>query len=213
MPVCTKAVIYDLDGTIADTQWIHAEIEVQLLAEFGITKSSEELSLRFAGVSLQETFRAIFNESRVPCPDFDALSERKMAMLHARSREFRPMPGIIKQTAMLRRRDMPLAVASASRLITIELVLNTLHIRHRFKAVASTKEVARGKPSPDVFLLAAERLGINPKNCTVIGDGAADILGAKAAGMRCIALWRHSPRKLPAELVVTDLREIPDSFF
>lgn len=212
-------VIYDLDGTVADTQGMHGDIEVQLLKEFGITHvSSEELTMRFAGVSLQETFRAVFAEARkhrpdLEYPDLDALSERKRQMLHARWREIKPMPGILRQTEMLRRRGIPLGVASASRLVTIELVLNTLDIRNRFKVIASTKEVERGKPAPDVFLLAAERLGVAPHNCLVIGDGAADILGAKAAGMRCIALWKHAPRLLPAEMIVSDIREIPDQFF
>lgn len=211
----TLAVIFDLDGTVADTQWIHADIEVELLAEYGILKCSEELTVRFSGVSLQETFRAIFAEACVLCPDLDEMSERKMRMLHARASEFRPMPGILELTESLMRRRIPLAIASASRLVTIELVLESLKIRNRFRVITSTKEVDKdkGKPAPDVFLLAAKRLEVPPRNCVVIEDGVSGMMGAKAAGMRCIALWQHPRRQLPVNLVVTDIREIPNQFF
>lgn len=211
--VPTLGVIYDLDGTVADTQWIHEEIEVQLLKEYGIKKPPEELTVRFAGVSLQETFRVLFAEARKPCPDLDELSLRKMNILHSRAREFRAMPGIYEQTARLRQRGIPLAIASASRLVTIELVLEMLDLRDRFKVLASTKEVSAGKPAPDVFLLAAKRLDVPPANCLVIGDGVSDMMGARAAGMRRIAVWKHAPREIAANYVVKDLREIPEEFF
>ncbi len=211
-----KAVIYDLDGTVADTQRIHEDIELRLLAEHGIYMSPRELSIRFAGVSLQETFRAIFLQHRIEkskWPDFNHVSERKKLMLHARWPEFRLMPGILEQTRMLRAHGIKLAIASASRLETIELILTTLGIRDRFDSIASTKEVENGKPSPDVFLLAACRINTHAQDCLVIGDGVADILGARTAGMRSIALWKHPPRYLPAELVVSDLRDIPKWIF
>jgi HAD superfamily hydrolase (TIGR01509 family) len=107
----------------------------------------------------------------------------------------------------------PLAVASASELATIDLILGKLSLRDRFDAIASTEEVSRGKPAPDVFLLAAKRLGVAPEHCIVIEDAISGMTGAKAAGMRVIALWNHEPRELPADLVAKDLRDVPSEWF
>ena len=68
-----------------------------------------------------------------------------------------------------------------------------------------------GKPEPDVFLLAAERLGVAPQHCVVVEDGVSGMIGAKKAGMRCVALARHEGEgDYPADFVVSDLRQIID---
>ncbi|HEY4488307.1 MAG TPA: HAD family phosphatase [Candidatus Paceibacterota bacterium] len=206
------AVIFDMDGVVSDTQRIHARLESEILASYGITMSIEEITRRFSGVSLREQFQAVFRESSIPCPDLAAISKLKTARFAECSDEIVEIPGTRECVEMLHPR-MPLAIGSGSRLATIERVLGKLELRDRFRVITSAEEVERGKPAPDIFLLAAKRLGVEASRCTVIEDGISGMLAAKAAGMRCIALSNGYHTEYPADLVVSNLREVPLEYF
>jgi HAD superfamily hydrolase (TIGR01509 family) len=109
--------------------------------------------------------------------------------------------------ALLGARGVPIAVASSSPMSFIDQVLSELGVSDAFAARATGEEVPRGKPAPDVFLLAARRLGVAPERCTVIEDAVAGMTAARAAGMRCVALLHDPTRPLPADLAVRSLRE------
>jgi beta-phosphoglucomutase-like phosphatase (HAD superfamily) len=89
-------------------------------------------------------------------------------------------------------------------------VLNELQLAAWFPVRASSEEVAHGKPAPDVFLLAARRLGVDPSRCTVIEDGVAGMQAAARAGMRCVALVADRSRPVPADVRISTLRELLD---
>lgn len=206
------AIILDFDGVVLDSQWLHADIESKMLVEYNIFIPPDEISRRFAGMSLRDQFATLFTEVGRPSPYTKELSDRKAALFIERLHEADPIEGTFAFIEKNHGR-MPLAIASATRNETLELALNMHNIGDRFKAIASSREVKRGKPAPDVFLLAAERLGVAPKDCVVIEDGVNGMIGARAAKMRCIALDREGTRKYPADLIVRDLREVPDTFF
>lgn len=206
------AVIFDMDGVIADTQKIHSQIESEMLAGFGITITPEEITRRFSGRSLRDQFAELHSDLGRPYEHDPALSDRKAELFMARSQEYTPIDGTIARIESLYGLT-PLGVASASRPEVVSLVLSTIGIKQRFDALASSKEVARGKPAPDVFLLAAARLGVNPRDCIVVEDGVSGMIGARAAGMRCIALAVDGRTDFPADLVVRDLRDVPKEYF
>ncbi|MBP9757374.1 MAG: HAD family phosphatase [Candidatus Pacebacteria bacterium] len=206
-------VIFDMDGVIADTQKIHSSIESEMLAElFGISITPEEITSRFSGRSLRDQFAELHSDKGMPYTHDPALSDRKAELFMARSADYTPIEGTIARIESLYGRT-PLGVASASRPEVVRLVLNTIGVIRRFDALASSKEVERGKPAPDVFLLAAARLGVNPRDCIVVEDGVSGMIGAKAAGMQCVALVTDRNREYPADIVVTDLRDVPLSYF
>ncbi len=206
------AVIFDMDGVIADTQKIHSEIESLMLTEFGITIEPAEITRRFSGRSLRDQFAELHQERGMLYTHDPALSDRKAELFMARSHEYTPIEGTIAQIEALHGLT-PLGVASASRPEVVRLVLSTIGVQRRFDALASSREVERGKPAPDVFLLAAARLGVNPRDCIVVEDGVSGMLGARAAGMRCIALAVNGGTDYPADLVVRDLRDVPKEYF
>jgi beta-phosphoglucomutase-like phosphatase (HAD superfamily) len=206
------AFIFDMDSVIADTQKIHSRLESEMLAEHGIQISPEEITRRFSGRRLQEQYEEVFREAGLPCPYTHEVSEVKAARFMACKDEFCAIEGTVARIRWLHGKK-PLAVASASRPQVIDLVLNAVQVRHYFDALTSSREVERGKPAPDVFLLAAKRLGVPPESCTVVEDGISGMLGAKAAGMRCIALAHDGRTDYPADLVVRDLRDVPDEWF
>lgn len=214
MSESSAGVIFDMDGVIADTQHIHARVEAETLASYGLEIDPLEISRRFSGISGKDMFATLFAERNLPSPYCQEVSDRIFAQFCECASEFRGIGGTVTRIRELHGR-IPLAVASATRPQGIELILRTIGVFEHFTAIASSREVARGKPAPDVFLLAAGKIGIRPENCVVVEDGVAGMIAAKAAGMRCIALVRADmPRELPkVDLVTDDLRKVPIEFF
>ncbi len=204
----TRGVIFDMDGVIADTQRIHARIESAMLGTLGVAITPDEISRRFAGRSNKNMFAEVFGERGLESPYCEEISDKIFQQFCACSSEFVGIEGTIETIRALYG-EVPLAVASASRPVAIQLVLTTVGVRKYFSETASSREVKLGKPAPDVFLLAAKKLGVKPKNCTVIEDGVSGMLGARAAGMRCVALAPDGRTDFPADIVVKDLRNIP----
>lgn len=124
------------------------------------------------------------------------------------------IPGSVSLVRDIRAVSFPLGVASSSPMHFIEKVLHSLRIRDNFSALASSEEVAYGKPAPDVFLLCANRLGVLPRECVVIEDGIAGMEGAKRAGMKCIGLVPDRNKTgYPADLLVERLCELSPGLF
>ena len=203
-----KAIICDHDGVIADTQKLHAQIESDIFAEHGITIAPGEITRRFAGVSGKDMFPQVFSEAGKTPPDLEKISKVKWDRMMQREAEIEAIDGSCEFIRYVNGIGYSLAVASASRLEFLELSLQKLGIRDRFYAIASSREVPRGKPAPDVFLLAASRLGIEPKHCVVIEDGISGMIGAREAGMQVIALVEDMTREYPADLIVPSFWEI-----
>jgi beta-phosphoglucomutase len=103
-----------------------------------------------------------------------------------------------------------MAIASSTVIENIHLITGSLGIENYFEAIITGHDVTEGKPSPQVFLVAAQRLGADPKNCVVFEDAVAGVKAAKSAGMHCVAITSSNPREKLAEadLVVDSLAEV-----
>ena len=206
-----KAMIFDMDGVISDTQGIHAKTESELLKSYGIAMHADEITRRYAGVGDEEMFREIFRRAQKEIPEIKRLVEKKWRIMDELVRgNVKEIPGTREFIERLENLGLPLAVGSASRLAFMELVLAELGLRHRFCVIASAEEVEKGKPEPDLFLLVANRLSVEPENCVVIEDAVSGMIAAKRAKMQCIGLVRdQNEQNYPADLIVTDLRNVP----
>ncbi len=200
-----KAVIFDMDGVISDTQKIHSDRECRILQRYGVRMSPEEISAKYAGVGVKDFFTALLKDKN--CDINTLVKEKWTQMLNLKKGEITPIPGVIELIHELKQNNFKLAVASASIRDFIERVLTELNIKDKFDAITSTEDVKRGKPEPDVFLLAAEKLGVKPQNCTVIEDGISGMIAAKKAGMNCIGLINHEGN-YPADILVDSLRNL-----
>lgn len=201
-----KAVIFDMDGVISDTYHIHARAEMALLSRYGIAISEKELHRRFAGVSVEHVFRTLFSEHGVSV-DIDELVAEKRAAVLAAVHEIVEVPGAKELIAAMHGEGLKIAVASGSTHQYISIVLDALQLSSAFDAIVSNYDVPQGKPAPDIFLLAAQKLGVDPAECVVIEDGISGMVGARAAGMKCIALVKDDDA-YPAVLVVKSLAEL-----
>jgi beta-phosphoglucomutase family hydrolase len=203
-----KAVIFDMDGVISDTQPLHSKVEEALLREYGVRLPASEITARFAGYSDKQFYEEVFAEHGVtnvnPADAIREVWERKFA---AAKGNVKPIPGVENLVRSLKKRGMKLAVASASVPEFIRLVLSELGLEECFDAVTSSVEVEKGKPAPDIFLLAAKKLGVPPKECVVIEDGRNGMVAAKKAGMKCIGLVEKDG-DYPADLLIRNFSEL-----
>lgn len=199
-------IIFDMDGVLSDTQHLHALAESALLKQYGISLSPEEITRRFAGYSDHEFYGTVFREAG-KVVDLQKVAQEKWKPFLAQARgNVTAIPGAVETVHRLHRAGFKLGVASASIPEFIKIVVDELGIRDAMTTLTSGEEVTNGKPAPDVFLLAAQRLGSKPEECVVIEDGVNGMLAAQRAGMKCIGYVQAHLAALhpdyPATLVV-----------
>lgn len=190
-------VIFDLDGVLVSTDELHFRAWQQMADQEGIP-FDRQINERLRGVSRMESLEIILERSeREYTPqERAALAERKNATYRRLLQTLTPadlLPGALETVAELRRRGIKTAVASSSR--NTPAIMARLGLEGRFDAVADGSDITRSKPAPEVFLLAAERLGLPPADCLVVEDALAGIEGARRAGMAVFGIG--SPDKLP----------------
>ena len=206
--------IFDLDGTLVDTCALHERAWANLAHALGLPMS-RAFFLEHFGRRNEPIIAALHDRAQrsVPAPGrVHELAERKeeefRAMLAA---SFPAMPGGHALIRALRDGGWRLAVGSSAPPTNVEAHLRGLGCAELFDAVVTGACVTRGKPDPDVFLLAAERLGLQPAHCIVIEDAAPGIEAAHRAGMACVALCSegHTHAELSAaDLLVDSLGEL-----
>lgn len=180
----SRLVIFDCDGVLVDSEPIALAVLVEALEAAGVSMTTEEATNRFLGRSLK-SMSAILHDEYGLATD-DAFLEGMRTRLYARFRkELKPIRGIRDTVERL---DAAVCVASSSQPERIRLSLTVTGIINLFEPhIFSASMVARGKPAPDLFLLASAEMGFKPADCIVIEDSPAGIEAAKAAGMRVFA--------------------------
>lgn len=199
-------IIFDMDGVLSDTQHLHALAESALLKRYGIDIAPDEITRRFAGYSDHEFYSTVFREAGKLVNLDHVIPEKWGPFLEQAKGNIIAIPGAADTVHRLRAAGFKIGVASASIPEFIALVVDTLGLRQDFDSLTSGNEVKQGKPAPDVFLLAAERLRAKPEECLVIEDGVNGMVAAKRAGMKCIGFVRAHLASLhpeyPADVVV-----------
>lgn len=181
-----------MDGVIVDTEIYHFKAWKKLLHEEGIELTEEEFKRTF-GMRNAEIIRRFLGPD-VSAPVIQQLAGRKEEYFRQFIRDhIMPNPGAIGLIGHLYEAGFLQAIASSAPRQNIELVLSSLGIASFFMCIVSEEDVTSGKPDPQIFLIAANRLGVEPANCVVIEDSIAGVQAANAAGMRCIALASTNP--------------------
>jgi putative hydrolase of the HAD superfamily len=182
-----EAVIFDVDGLLVDTETCDYQAWRELHAAYGLELTLAEYA-RHAGLygTWDELYRALADRTGSTAGALHARREPRFREL-VRDR-LRPAPELGALLALLRRRGVRRGVASSSDADWVAYLLHGLGLERQFDAVATGHDVARRKPAPDVYLLAAERLGAAPARCVALEDSAHGIAAALAAGMRAVAI-------------------------
>ncbi|NEC70663.1 HAD family hydrolase [Streptomyces rochei] len=182
------SVIFDLDGTLVDSEPNYYEAGRQTLAEYGVDDFTWTDHEGYVGISTQETVADWKRRYGLRAPVEELLAVKNRHYLDLARTSARAYPEMRKFVELLAGEEVPLAVASGSSPEAIAAILARTGLDSLLPTVVSADEVARGKPAPDVFLEAARRLGADPADCVVLEDAAPGAAAAHAAGMRCIAI-------------------------
>jgi beta-phosphoglucomutase family hydrolase len=207
----TQSVLWDLDGTLIDSEQYHWLAWRDTMEAAGVPLTHEQFLKTFG----------LRNDAIVPQWLPDATEERVDRIAREKEELYRrlvrkgglePLPGARRWTEALAADGWLQAIASSAPRENVDAVLAVIGLADCFQAVVSAEDVTRGKPDPQVFLTAAARLGTAPAHCIVVEDAPAGIEGARRAGMRSIGVRRNgSP--LAADLAVTSLADLPGDAF
>jgi beta-phosphoglucomutase len=207
--MASSGVIFDLDGVLIDSYDAHFASWRALYGELGIEYSEEAFAADFGRTSRDILRRTLGNE--LSDERIAELDTHKESLFRAALCEnFPAMEGAVELLDVLSDAGFLLAVGSSGPPENIELVLDKLGRAQKFAAVVTGAEVTRGKPDPQVFKLAAERLALPPQRCAVVEDAVHGVEAARRAGMAVIALIGTATREelRHADMVVGNLREL-----
>ncbi|HEY90829.1 MAG TPA: HAD family phosphatase [Dehalococcoidia bacterium] len=209
-----RAVIWDMDGIIADTADFHMAAWQEIFRKRGVEFTEEDFRHTF-GQRNDITIRGVLGAD-VSREEIERIGNEKEADYRHRIRQnIAPLPGVISLLESLAGSGFRQAVASSAPFKNVRQILTSLDIESFFSSVISEKDVSEGKPSPQAFLLAAQRLGVNPACCVVIEDAVAGVAAARRGGMRCIAVTNTHPRERlgEADLIVDSLEKVGIAVF
>ena len=205
----SKAVIWDMDGVIADTGPFHFEAWQQVARVKGVPFTEADFRQTF-GKRNREIIAEKFGK-KLSSREMDSIAQRKEYIFRMiAGRSVIPFPGALHLLRSLNEAGWKMAVASSTTIENIELITQTLDIAGFFDAMVSDREVSRGKPDPEVFLVAAKKLKVEPGRCIVIENAVDGIKAAKKAKMKCIAVTTTNPpaRVAEADLIVDRLERV-----
>lgn len=203
------AIVFDVDGVLANSFRPHLESWLGLGKEYGIRITEESFPATFGRTS-REIIREMWGPN-LPETTVAEMDERKEVLYREIFRRDPPvMDGAVELIDSLLAAGFKLGVGSSAPPANVEISLDALKRKHAFSAIVTGDDVVRGKPDPQVYLLAAERLRVRPERCAVIEDAPAGVAAALAAGMKAIAITgTASVEELArAKLVVDSLRDL-----
>jgi len=180
-------IIFDCDGVLVDSEGLAAEVFSEVLAEQGISFSPEDCYRQFHGHTLDACFAWL--DRHFSLTTSEAFADRLAGATRERFRsDLRPVDGVLEVLELLLTKNIPFCVASNGEHKKINHSLSVTGLERYFPTQRrfSRDDVARGKPAPDLFILAAESVGVAPVFCTVIEDSESGFQAAQSAGMQLI---------------------------
>jgi HAD superfamily hydrolase (TIGR01509 family) len=204
-----EAVIFDMDGVLVDTEPINLQAQNQVLARHGVVLGDLEYA-SIVGLSSRAIYGWLIERFGLPAEPADMAAEYLVELRPLIDGGLQPGDGVVELIGQLTRAGVPLALASSSPRGAVDAVVAALGLSAAFEVVVCDEDVAHGKPAPDLFLLAARRLGTAPARCAVIEDSLHGMEAAGAAGMTAIGLRTRYNRelRLTAPHVIDSLAEL-----
>jgi len=204
-----EAVVWDLDGVIADTAAYHYRAWRDVFKKRGVTYTKAAF-MPYFGRRHDAIIRAVLGD-RLAQNELDAIAEEKQQDYRRRVADhIKGLPGAVSLIRSLYAHRIKQAIASSAVPQNIGIIIRRLGIADCFQAIVHGMEAKEGKPSPQIFLLAAEKLKVKPAGCLVIEDAIAGVAAAGRAGMKCLAVTNSHPMEAlrAADMVVDSLEKV-----
>jgi len=207
-----RAVLWDMDGTLVDSEEFHWISWREALANQGVAITREQFLSSF-GQRNDSVIPGWLGAATAP-ERIQTIGNAKEEVYRQliRERGITALPGVSYWLRWLHEQGWLQAIASSAPRPNVEVVLHALSASNAFETIVSADDVQRGKPDPEVYLTAAQRLGVSPARCIVVEDAAAGIAGASNAGMRSVGVSRNG-KPLAADIVVRSLDLLPADTF
>jgi HAD superfamily hydrolase (TIGR01549 family) len=207
-----RALVFDFDGLIVDSETVHANGVIELLAEDGVACTLEDIAHLYGGTG-GEIDRGWDELVQVwgNTPDFTTFESRLWERIDPRLAELEVRPGVTRLLAEARAHGWATVLATGRQPTRLDIALDRHDLREAFDVIVTSSEVANGKPEPDIFLAAAERAGVEPSACVVLEDSLPGARAALAAGMKVVVCPCELTQRLdfpPGAELVTSLDEL-----
>ena len=208
-----KAIIYDLDDLMVNSDPLHVQTDELLLEEHGhkFAELPKELRSGFIGMRVTDILKEIVKYLNLNV-DLDSLYQKRTEIfLKLVKEKLEAMPGLNESLELFKTNGFKIALASSGAKEYINLVLDKFNIKKIFDVIVSGDDVKSGKPHPETYLITSEKLGVKPKKCLVLEDSTKGIESAKSAGCKCIAIinpYTPTQDNSKADIVLNSLNEI-----
>jgi HAD superfamily hydrolase (TIGR01509 family) len=206
--VAVRAVIFDMDGVIVDSEPYSVQALIDILRLYGVEPTEDDLR-RSYGRRIRDDFADYFSRYGVTADVEIAIAHKHARYYHLAAGHLQPFPGVMPLLTRVRSQGYRLALASSGDRVKVAFGMQALKLDRIFEVVVSGDDVTHSKPAPEIYVTAAQRLGVAPVECVAIEDAPAGVEAAKRAGMGCIAVTNSVAREQlqRADLIVASLAD------
>lgn len=203
-----RALLFDMNGVVVDDMAFHERAWMALAARHGRALTADEFRREMSGRRNRDNLRHVFGESLLDGEARAYQLEKEQAYRESYRPHLAPLGGLVPLLAAARETGRRTALATSAPKENIDFVLDGLALRQAFDVVVGEAEVRRAKPDPEIYLTAASRLGVDPRECVVFEDSLAGVASGQAAGMPVVGLTTtHRADELRhCALVIADFR-------
>ena len=195
----SKAVIFDLDGTLIDNNAFHLIAWKKYLENIGIDIAAADYRKNINGRTNKDAIEYIYKRKMTDEEAMVFALEKEAVYRELYAPSIKPVEGLLNLLDMLHRLDIPMAIATSGIQVNIDFMFDHIPIKQYFKVVVNSAHISMGKPDPEIYIKAAELLNIPRGNCLAFEDAAVGVTSAKKAGMKVIALLTTQTKEELAE--------------
>jgi len=208
-----QAAIFDMDGLLIDSEPLWMQSELEIFSSIGVDITKKHLIPHTLGLRIDQTVRIWAQALPWKGPSEAEVTARIIARTLELVEEKKPLlPGVVQALALCQARGIKIGLASASPLHMLDKVLEMFNLQAYFQTRTSAENLAYSKPHPEVYLLAAESLGVDPLDCVTLEDSFNGMIATKAARMRSIVVPDHTlsddPRWTLADVKLASLTDL-----